>query len=468
MRHPPYKLQFSKNQDHCDRISSLPDDILVTILHKLDTKTAISTSLLSRRWKYLWTLLQSVHFSEVSLPSNYYWLCHGPWQKEYLNANKGNHFIQSLRSFAEIKRGGTTLRKLSLVFSGSAECTDAVNSVIASAVERSVMDIDVAIVGHTKYEFPSWLFTGDTCPSLITLCLNRCKLSVPINFRGFSSLTKLVLVTMHMNLRETQVLLRNCTNLQSLHLIDMSDIRVLQLPKLEELVWHWTPPCGAFKIDTPALRMLDYCGEILPASTFQSLPCLQHVSLQYVYGDHPDCHAQKLRTISTRFPHVKSLHLRFQVPKFVRLGTPAIFSKLRVLTLSINTKPSDDLFWMTMFVVAAPYLVTLQTNVRYLSLESCNGVVWDDSNFEHNSLKEVEMYNFKGRDNEIDFTRLLLRRAPNMRRVAFSQAPLHEAVDRQFMPPDWPRAEEFSPRDNQLVLSKLLDGVSSSVLVSFM
>ncbi|CAN6213275.1 unnamed protein product [Urochloa humidicola] len=124
---------------------------------------------------------------------------------------------------------------------------------------------------------------------------------------------------------------------------------------------------------------------------------------------------------------------------------------------------------MAMFVVAAPYLVTLQTNVRYLSfLESCNGVVWDDSNFEHNSLKEVEMYNFKGRDNEIEFARLLLRRAPNMRRVAFSQAPLREAVDRQFMPPDWPRAEEFSPRDNQLVLSKLLDGVSSSAHVSFM
>ncbi|CAN6181438.1 unnamed protein product [Urochloa humidicola] len=374
-------VMFSKNEDRCDWISSLPDEILVTILHKLDTKTAISTSLLSRRWKYLWTLLQSFHFSEVSLPSNYSWVRLGPWEKEYLNANKkSNHFIQSIQSFAEIKRGETALRKLSLVFSGSAECTDVVNCAIASAAERSVMEIDVARIGHTKYEFPSWLFPGDTCSSLITLCLNSCKLSVPINFRGFSSLTKLVLVTMHMTLRDTQVLLRNCTNLQSLHLIDMSDIRVLQLPKLEELVWHWTPPCDTFKIDMPALRILDYCGEVLPASTFQSLPCLQHVSLQYVYGDHPD--AEKLRTISTRFPHVKSLHLRYQVPKFVRLGTPAIFSKLRLLTLSIKTKPSDDLFWMAMFVVAAPYLVTLQTNVRYLSfLESCNGVVLDDSNF---------------------------------------------------------------------------------------
>ncbi|KAF8780564.1 hypothetical protein HU200_001394 [Digitaria exilis] len=391
-----------EKQDHCDWISSLPDEILVAILHKVDTKTAVSTSLLSRRWRYIWTLLQSVRFSEVSIPANYCWVRLGPWEKEYLNANKVNHFVQSLQWFSEIKRGETTLRKLSLVFSGSVECSDVVNSAIASASERGVMHVDLAIVGHTKYEFPSWLFSGGTCSSLVTLSLNHCKFSLPISFKGFSSLTKLVLVAMHMSLKDTQVLLRNCTKLQSLHLIDISDIRVLQLPKLKELVWLWTPPCGAFKIDTPALRVLDYCGELLPVCTFQSLPCLEHVSLQYLYGDHPDHHTEKLQTISTRFPHVKSLHLRYQVPK-----------------------------------------------VRYLSfLESCNGVVWDDFNFEHNSLEEVEMYNFKGRDNEIGFARLLLRRAPNMRRIAFSQIPLREAVDRQFMPPDWPRAEEFSPRDN--------------------
>ncbi|KAF8732144.1 hypothetical protein HU200_016111 [Digitaria exilis] len=313
----------------------------------------------------------AVVMDKVSIPANYCWVRLGPWEKEYLNANKLNHFVQSLQWFSEIKRGETTLRKLSLVFSGSVECSDVVNRAIASAAERGVMDIDMAIVGHTKYEFPSWLFSGGTCSSLVTLSLNHCKFSLPISFRGFSSLTKLVLVAMHMSLKDTQVLLRNCRNLQSLHLIDISDIRVLQLPKLKELVWLWTPPCGAFKIDTPALRVLDYCGEPLP--------------------------------------------------------------------------------------------------VRYLSfLESCNGAVWDDFNFEHNSLEEVEMYNFKGRDNEIGFARLLLRRAPNMRRIAFSQIPLCEAVDRQFMPPDWPRAEEFSPTDNQLVLSKLWDGVSSSACVSFM
>ncbi|KAF8713484.1 hypothetical protein HU200_028261 [Digitaria exilis] len=253
MPQPSHKLQRSNQRDHYDWISALPDEILVTILHELDARSA----------------------------------------------------------------------RLSLVFSGSDECTDAVNGAIASAVEQGVKEIDVAVVDHTKYEFPS------------------C-------FKGFSALTKLVLVGMHMSLKDTQVLLMSCKSLKSLYLIDMFDIRFIQLPKLEELVWLCSFPCGPFKIDTPALQRLEYCGELLPASTFQSLPCLEHVSLQYV---------------------------------------------------------------------------------RYLSfLESRNGVMWDDSNFQHNSLKEVEMYNFRGRDNEIGFARLILCRAPNLRCIAFSQARLSEAL----------------------------------------
>ncbi|TVU41720.1 hypothetical protein EJB05_15265, partial [Eragrostis curvula] len=108
---------------------------------------------------------------------------------------------------------------------------------------------------------------------------------------------------------------------------------------------------------------------------------------------HPDCHAEKLQSISIRFPHVKSLHLRYEVPKFVKPKALAIFSKLRVLILSIGTKPSesDDLLWIAMFLAAAPYLTTLQSSVRYLSCyESRDGVVWDDFNFQHDNLKELE------------------------------------------------------------------------------
>lgn len=342
------KRQRSEKRDHGggrDWISALPDEILAAILQNVDAKTAVSTSILSRRWRHVWKSLRSLHLSEVSLPDDSSWVRLGPMRKEYIKANKVIHFVPSLRWFSRIMKkrsdgggGGNVeaLRGLSVVFSGSAKCAGAVNAAIAAAAERGVRGIDVAVVGDSIsrrgkcYEFPSWPFSDDAArspsasssSSLTSLRLNNCRLSVGESFRGFSSLTKLVLVAMHMSLDDTKALLRSCKNLRSLCLIDMVDIRVVRHRKLEELVWLWPPPSGELVIDAPALRRLEFwgAGEVLPsaASTLRRpLPCLEHVSLQFVaYGGRPDeRHARNLQTISARFPHVKSLHLRYQVPK---------------------------------------------------------------------------------------------------------------------------------------------------------
>ncbi|KAK2660050.1 hypothetical protein Ddye_006583 [Dipteronia dyeriana] len=47
-----------------DFISGLPNDILVQILSCLETKDVVKTSVLSSRWKNLWTFVYNLHFDD--------------------------------------------------------------------------------------------------------------------------------------------------------------------------------------------------------------------------------------------------------------------------------------------------------------------------------------------------------------------------------------------------------------------
>ncbi|KAI9108073.1 hypothetical protein K1719_020946 [Acacia pycnantha] len=52
-----------------DRISGLAEPLLLHILSLLQTKDAVATSLLSKRWRHLWRSLPKLHFDDRSFPS---------------------------------------------------------------------------------------------------------------------------------------------------------------------------------------------------------------------------------------------------------------------------------------------------------------------------------------------------------------------------------------------------------------
>ncbi|CAG7907187.1 unnamed protein product [Brassica rapa] len=49
-------------KSYMDRISGLSDELLVRILTFIPTKVAVSTSILSKRWEFLWTWVPKLEF----------------------------------------------------------------------------------------------------------------------------------------------------------------------------------------------------------------------------------------------------------------------------------------------------------------------------------------------------------------------------------------------------------------------
>lgn len=59
--------------DQEDRISGLPDDLIHQILSPLGLKFVVQrTSVLSKRWKLIWTTLPSLKFNEGVTLTNFY------------------------------------------------------------------------------------------------------------------------------------------------------------------------------------------------------------------------------------------------------------------------------------------------------------------------------------------------------------------------------------------------------------
>ncbi|KAJ3684193.1 hypothetical protein LUZ61_013357 [Rhynchospora tenuis] len=60
---------MKRTSDRTDRISSLPDDVLVHVLSFLNTRDAVRTCVLSKRWRNTWTIVPILNFDFYEFPT---------------------------------------------------------------------------------------------------------------------------------------------------------------------------------------------------------------------------------------------------------------------------------------------------------------------------------------------------------------------------------------------------------------
>ncbi|XP_074369313.1 putative F-box/FBD/LRR-repeat protein At4g13965 [Apium graveolens] len=213
--------------DEGDRLSSLPDDILHQILSFLGTRQAVQTSVLSKRWRHVWTTTSSLTFDWYDQLFPY---THSGIIKfmEHVLSNRNHETpVSCFKLFAVYRFPPSFLRRL-----------------IRYPIDHNVVEVDIDLEFHRYQPFNLSTFSSNTT--------QRLKLRAPVDFGDSSGSDRVWVLPV----------------LKTLHLICPPHIYNYKLPV-------------SCLICLPALTTLCLDGVQLPESlSSMSLPALTTLSLK--------------------------------------------------------------------------------------------------------------------------------------------------------------------------------------------
>ncbi|VVB11712.1 unnamed protein product [Arabis nemorensis] len=184
-------------EDYRDKISRLPDDFLLPILSCLPTKDVMVTSLLSKRWRFLWTLVPRLNFDLR------------------LHDNSSPKFTNFVNRFLLLHKAPTS-ESLHIKI-GSRCCTAEVDLGIwvRIAVDRCVRELNISYcTGEEPIRLPMCLFT---CRTLSVLKLKNISLVDASSYVCFQSLKTLHLLDVkYLDDRSLPQILSCCSALEDL------------------------------------------------------------------------------------------------------------------------------------------------------------------------------------------------------------------------------------------------------------
>ncbi|CAL5399139.1 unnamed protein product [Camellia sinensis] len=367
-----------------DIISNLPDNILEKILMRLSIQEVVSTSLLSKTWRYTWTRLSQLVFDDT--------FCKGVLRKE---KNKLMMTIYHIMLFHR-----APIVKFSLYFSGLESCPE-IDPLILIVSNNEIQEFIILIWKGEPYKLPSSLFS---CQQLKRLNLRCCMIKPPPAFKGFKKLLSLELREIVITGDVLSSLISSCRLLERL-----------------------TVGC-CLEIDAPRLKFL-CCEGHFSSICFKNTPKLFMVCLVEGFGEgfgkgkgkvFKQARPSKLVTLLGSLPVIDFLRLDYfyiqvsGVPK--RL--PTTLKRLKTLRLTeICFGELDEILVMLCLIRSSPNLQKMTIRVHSNESVAIDSVLellemqeWSDVTL--NRLRQVEMRSLSGSRPELEFIKLLFAKSP--------------------------------------------------------
>uniref|UniRef100_A0A5B7B669 F-box domain-containing protein n=1 Tax=Davidia involucrata TaxID=16924 RepID=A0A5B7B669_DAVIN len=420
-----------------DLISKLPEEILCSIIPFLTMREAVTTSVLSRRWRYLWRTSLSLDFDVTNMTGDNSHMCGFRTQDPNYSQQDNDGFVRWVNQILAL-HCGARIESFRVEHWLGVEYSHDIDQWIQFAVDKKVQKLDIHLSKANSfswlgqlYVFPYWLFSqdGGMGSTLKHLSLSACTLSLPPNFSSFSNLTSLTLKNTCVTEEIVLKILSNCLCLQWLSIADCCCPNRLKFasgcPPLK--LKHLNISCCNYLkeidiCDAVNLASFEYRGCMLSRILFKNSAAVARLcfctvwdplagvkyALSSIANDFP-----QLETLLLTSPHIKEDMIPKSIPTFTKLK--------HLVLMFIGSHPESLMELTTSLLKASPLLYKLELHLPIPSGK--NKIVQEKIPLEselcsrHKQLREVEMYNFHGDQKEVELLVYLLNYAISLEKI---------------------------------------------------
>ncbi|XP_059624600.1 F-box/LRR-repeat protein At4g14103-like [Cornus florida] len=322
-----------------DRISSLPDSLLVHILSFLPIKYSFRTSILSSRWKYLWASVPTLDFDDKS-SSNKRLKC----SSNFMNVVDRvllHHDLSCIQKF-HLNCFPYNDGDLSRIYTW-----------ISVAIKHGVQLLDIKISPtREKFYLPSSLFT---CPTLVVLKLEYLRSFIVPCSAHFKSLKVLHVSFYHLDNDLTLNLFHNCPVLEELlvrGIVQGNEKRRFNVstPRALKSFRFYFQTFGVCEynrneivINAPILKYLSLQNDCVPSCMLKNLTSLVQADVNVGYccsnAWATEQYANNVFMLLRNICTVKYLYLgarTMEALEYAGDGAPLLFPNLIRLELHVN------------------------------------------------------------------------------------------------------------------------------------